>query len=155
MALANMTQEETNVYNRNHCKLIAEELDLIAEGHLYKCDYCGALIDVEAYADNEQLYEAIISGDYCTCPECDCETCYEPASVFDWLESALDFDYIINCNREYKAVRILVAFGGPNIYVDTLSGQVELYWWGDKASYPLSNDACAMIDEAMEELYNC
>ena len=149
-----MTQAETNVANRKHCMLIADELDLIAQGTLYKCCECGEYVNVELI-DHDELYDAIVSGDYCTCPECDCETYYEPVSMFDWLESALDFDYVINCNREYKAARILVAFGGPNIYVDTLSGQVELYWWGDKASYPLTNDACAMIDEAMEELYNC
>ena len=75
--------------------------------------------------------------------------------MFDWLEDALDFEYTITSDRQYKACRIMVACGGPNIYVDTLRQNVELYWWNERASYPITNDACNAIDEAMEELYSC
>ena len=49
----------------------------------------------------------------------------------------------------------MVACGGPNIYVDTGSGQVELYWWGDSAKWGIDRNAVVAIDEAFEELFNC
>ena len=76
-------------------------------------------------------------------------------SIYDWLQDALDIEYVVSSDREYRACRIMVTCGGPNIYVDTRSGSVELYWWSDRASYPLSSSACFALDEALQELYNC
>lgn len=153
--LANMTQEQTNQHNTETCKSIAQELENIANGILYRCTGCGDTINIEDYTDDEDLYEAIEFGNYCNCPECGDEEMFEQVSMFDWLEDALDFDFIVDRNKEYKACRILVAFGGPNIYVDTMRGSVDLYWWGDRASYPLSTTACAELDTTMEDYYNC
>ena len=50
---------------------------------------------------------------------------------FDYLTDALDINYIINGDKTYKGARILVAFGGPNIWIDTFNQQVEGYWWGE------------------------
>lgn len=155
MALANMTQEKTNQANRDHCKSIADTLDLIANGQLYKCPECGEYVNIEDHAENEDLYDAIFLGNTCTCPECDNEAEFEQVSMYDWLEGALDFDYIIGSDRQYKACRVVVACGGPNIYVDTLRGSVDLYWWADRASYDLSRATCEALDEAMQELFEC
>jgi hypothetical protein len=46
-----------------------------------------------------------------------------------------------------------VAWGGPGIYVDTVRGMVNLYWWGDEAHYPLSGEAVAGLDEVLEEYF--
>ena len=88
---------------------------------------------------------------------CGCVTEYEPEQmgIWDYMEDILDIDYIVNSRREYKACRILVAFGGPNIYINTDSGFVELYWWTDRARYALSRDAINAIDEWAEEYWNC
>ena len=32
---------------------------------------------------------------------------------FEWLEDALDIEYIINADGSFKSARVLVAFGGP------------------------------------------
>jgi hypothetical protein len=48
----------------------------------------------------------------------------------------------------------MIACGGPNIYVDTASKAVELYWWGDRASYLLLSDTVDAIDECFSELFN-
>lgn len=67
-------------------------------------------------------------------------------------------------NTEYRvssphddpdSVCIMVACGGPNIYIDTKSAAVELYWWNDRASYPISRDAAAAVDEYFTELWHC
>ena len=141
--------------NIEHCKAIAETLDNIANGLLYKCDECGEYVNINDYENNEELANAICDGDECNCPECDSTATFDQVSIIDWLEDALDFEYIITSDRQYKASRILVAWGGPCIYVNTLHQQVELTWWTDSATYPISNEASHMLDEAMEELYSC
>jgi len=77
----------------------------------------------------------------------------EELSAFDYLQSALDIEYIVNSKREYLGARVLVAFGGPNIWVNTRTGTVEGHWWGDSATASFT-DAIG-LDEALSELYNC
>ena len=137
--------------NRMHCKAIADKLEAITDGRIYRCPECGELIEWhDCQYDNE-------SANY-TCQECDAtfeENELESVGFYDYFESALDIDYITNSKKEYKACRIMVAFGGPNIYVNTWERKVELYWWTETASFPLSNEACSAIDEWAEEYFNC
>jgi hypothetical protein len=73
---------------------------------------------------------------------------------FEWLEDVLDIEWVLNSSFEYRSARVLVAFGGPNIWVDFGAKRVELYWWGDEARAYFYHDAMG-IDEALEELYEC
>lgn len=75
-------------------------------------------------------------------------------SGFDWLADALDFEYILTSDRKFKSARVLVAFGGPTIWVDFQRKAVDLYWWGDRATAYFDDDAMG-IEEALEELFNC
>jgi len=77
----------------------------------------------------------------------------EEFTAWDYLRDALDINWILNNDRTYKGARVLVAFGGPNIWIDTVNEQVEGYWWGDKwiVSY---NDAIE-LDSTLEQLFNC
>ena len=43
----------------------------------------------------------------------------EYTTAFDYLQDALDIEYIVNGKGEYLGARVLVAFGGPNIWVNT------------------------------------
>ena len=52
--------------------------------------------------------------------------------AFDYLEDALDVEYVVNSQRECLGGRVLVAFGGPNIWVDTRTMTVEGSWWGNR-----------------------
>ncbi len=133
--------------NREHCKDIADKLEAITEGRLYKCPECGEYVE-----DNNLVC-------YCGCQVdligCDESEPWEQVSFYDYFENALDIDYIVNSSKEYKACRIMIAFGGPNIYVNTWDRQVELHWWTEHASFYLSNDACTAIDEYAEDYFNC
>lgn len=147
MALANMTQEETNRENREHCKHIAKNLEAYADGQVYKCPECG-----------EEFQMAETAGDKYCCPCCRAvfETDeFEQMSIWDYMTDALDVRYLVNSNREIIAVKVLVAFGGPNIWIDTETRSVELYWWTDRASYPLSSNAVDALDEWAEEMFSC
>ena len=77
----------------------------------------------------------------------------EELTAFDYLQDALDIEYIVNSKREYLGARVLVAFGGPNIWINTRTNTVEGYWWGDKATATF--DDGLGLDEALNELFNC
>ena len=55
-------------------------------------------------------------------------------SGHDYLADALEINYVVSQDAQYLGARILVAFGGPNIWIDTRAGFVEGHWWGDSAS---------------------
>jgi hypothetical protein len=97
-------------------------------------------------------------GDKYRCPHCTAvHDIYdlEQLSIWDYLEDALDFRFVVSSRKEIIAVKILVAFGGPNIWIDTESRSVELYWWTDRASYPLSISVCDTLEEWAEEYWGC
>ena len=75
-------------------------------------------------------------------------------SALDWLQDALDIQYIVTGKGEYLGARVLVAFGGPNIWVNTQSKIVEGYWYSDKAIMHYQDDALR-LDRALAELWEC
>ena len=77
----------------------------------------------------------------------------ETQTAMDYLQDVLDIQYIVSGKGEYLGARILVAFGGPNIWVDTQRNVVEGYWWGDYARYSF-NDYMD-LDDALSELWAC
>ena len=79
----------------------------------------------------------------------------EVATFYDYFNDALDIEYTIGSDKAYRGVRIMVACGGPNIYVDTRAGEVQLFWWTDHATAWVQREVCDAIDEVWEEYYNC
>jgi len=77
----------------------------------------------------------------------------EPMSAYDYLEGCLDIHWILNNDRSYRGARVLVAFGGPNIWIDTEKGIVDGYWWGDHATASFTDNIG--LDDALETLFNC
>ena len=150
MALANMTQIETDNHNRETCKQIALNLEAYANGNIYRCPDCGEIHHIENENNGEELW---------FCPNCRNVKEFddlEQLSLWDYFDDILDIKYLIGHDREtVEAVKILITFGGPNIYIDTESRAVELYWWTDRASYPIDHDVCNQIDEWAQELFTC
>lgn len=131
MAIANYSQEKTDRQNTDYCKSIADRLYLIATGEAYKDPETGEIV----YDEDDTTDE------------------YEPADMLDYFSDVLDIQYTVDQDRIYKGVRLLVAFGGPNIWVDTMTGSVNLYWWSDRASYPLDRCTIDAIDDMASELW--
>ena len=132
--------------NRNHCKRIAQTVEAYANGEYFRCPECG-----EEYHTPENL------GDKFKCPHCGEVIEFndlEFLGIWDYMSDILDIDYVVSRDREYRSCKILVAWGGPNIYIDTASAMVKLYWWTEYAEYPLSYDARDAIDEWAEEYWN-
>ena len=74
-------------------------------------------------------------------------------SAFDYLQNALDIEYVIDRKGRCIGGRILVAFGGPNIWIDTRRGRVEGYWENESASATFEDGIG--LEDALEELWNC
>ena len=74
-------------------------------------------------------------------------------SGFDYLDDVLDINYITTQDKMCKGARLLVAFGGPNIWIDTASQEVEGYWGSDRVTRWYSKDYIG-LDDACAELYD-
>lgn len=77
----------------------------------------------------------------------------------DWyFDNIYNTDYIWRLGYGLMGVRIMIACGGPNIWVDTFEKTVHGYWGGDEAIAYLSDDCCAKIEDvfgadAAEQIY--
>lgn len=77
----------------------------------------------------------------------------EPSTAIDYICDALDIEYIVSSKKEFLGARILVCFGGPNVWINTKTDTVEGYWWGDECSMPYTDELG--LHDAAEELFNC
>ena len=66
----------------------------------------------------------------------------------------MDTNYVLNYNLDYVGSQLLVAFGGPNIWIDTQHQQVKGYWWGDEVIIEYYKDSIH-LDDHIKELYEC
>lgn len=135
--------------NTAHCKRIARNVDAYASGDVCKCPECGESI----YRDDWNYV-----GDVFRCPECghvDNLNNFEEETIWDYLNDVYNVEFRVDCNKELRSVQIMVACGGPNIYLDTASRDVELYWWNERARWPMSSDAVQALDDWAEEYWGC
>ena len=69
----------------------------------------------------------------------------------DYLMGALDIEYTMDSDGNYLGSKIVMAFGGPNVYVDTRSNCVEGYW--DSNSIRVKFDDYMGLDDYLRELF--
>jgi hypothetical protein len=69
----------------------------------------------------------------------------------DWMEGTYDIRYYVDSSKRYLGAEIMVAGGGPTIWVNTYTKQVEGYWWGDKVLEPFIDNLG--LDDYCEEMY--
>lgn len=141
--------------NFERCKHIADTLELYTDGNGYKCPHCERVHHWDEYDEHENE-----NGGTCyTCPNCGGdieENELEAVSIYDYFNDDIyDIEYRVGGDRQYRSVSLMVACGGPNIYIDTKRRAVLLYWWTDFAEYPLTSSACDAVDNYFEELFNC
>ena len=74
-----------------------------------------------------------------------------PTTAYDWMEGVYDIEWITYQDGRYKAARLLVAGGGPNIWVNLQDMTVDGYWGGDKCSWGFMDNIG--LDEYLEELH--
>ena len=75
----------------------------------------------------------------------------EQASVASWMEDTYDIRYYVDRDKRFLGAEILCAGGGPTIWVNTYTKQVEGYWGGDKVFEPFIDELG--LDDYCEEMY--
>lgn len=80
---------------------------------------------------------------------------YTEASGYDYLSDVLDIEYIVSADKTYKAARILIAFGGPNAWINTQTHQLEVAWWSETVYVDLPASFCDQLDDWLAEYYEC
>lgn len=76
----------------------------------------------------------------------------EEPTAYDWLSDCLEITYHCTAARDYLGARVLVSYGGPNIWVDTRFCTIEGYWGGTRVEWHYRDhmgldDACAELWE--------
>ena len=74
-------------------------------------------------------------------------------TAHDWMEDVYDIRYYVDSRKEYLGAEIMVAGGGPTIWVNTYTKYVEGYWGGDKVTEPFIDNLG--LDDFCEEMYGC
>ena len=69
----------------------------------------------------------------------------------EWMEGVYYIEWITYRDKSYKAARLLVAGGGPNIWVNLQDMTVDGYWGGDKVLEPFIDNLD--LDYYCEEMY--
>ena len=91
--------------------------------------------------------------DSAACPECAHEN-PDTLNGFDYIADVLDVNWVLDANREFLGARLLVSFGGPNIWIDTAKQTVEGRWWGDSFTASYNHDEMD-VQGACAEWFGC
>jgi len=68
-----------------------------------------------------------------------------------WMEDTYDIRYLLDSSRRFLGAEILVAGGGPTIWVDTFREQVTGWWGTDRVQWYYQDNMG--LNDYMEEIY--
>ena len=68
-----------------------------------------------------------------------------------FMEGVYDIEWITNQDHSYKAARLMVAGGGPVIWVNTQTGTVDGYWGTDKVHWHYTDNIG--LDDYLSEIH--
>ena len=71
----------------------------------------------------------------------------------EWMEDVYDIRYLVDREKKYLGCELMVAGGGPTLWVNTWTREVEGYWGGDKVVEPFIDNIG--LDDYNEEMYTC
>ena len=140
--------------NQDQVNYIAQTMEDILSGHIKRCPECEELLNMMEYEvehepdEGEETIKCLQCGHVDNWQEFD-------ADLYDYLADNYGISYTVNGNKEYQSVRLTIAYGGPNIFVDTSDRWVSLYWWSHEAHASISKEVSDEIDDIFEELYRC
>ena len=77
----------------------------------------------------------------------------ELQTAHEWMENVYDIIWITNRDHEYQGAKLLVAGGGPNIWVNLQDMTVDGYWGCDKVIEPWVDEIG--LDDYLENLHAC
>jgi len=68
-----------------------------------------------------------------------------------FIDGVYDIEWITHQDHSYKAARLLVAGGGPNIWVNLQTNTVDGYWASDKFSWSFQDNIG--LDEYLQDMH--
>ena len=68
-----------------------------------------------------------------------------------WMENTYDIRYLVDQNKMFLGAEILVAGGGPTVWVNLWTKEVEGYWGSDRVIEPFIDEIG--LDDYLEEMY--
>jgi hypothetical protein len=71
----------------------------------------------------------------------------------EWMEHVYDIRYIVDREKRYYSAEMMVAGGGPTIWVSLNEMEVQGYWGGDRVNVPFTDNLG--LDDYLEEMYAC
>ena len=71
----------------------------------------------------------------------------------EWMEGTYDICYTVDREKRYLSAEVMVAGGGPTIWVNTGDKEVKGYWGGHRVTEPFIDNIG--LDEYCEEMYGC
>tara|TARA_R100001082_G_scaffold6234_1_gene4087 strand:+ start:126 stop:455 length:330 start_codon:yes stop_codon:yes gene_type:complete len=74
-------------------------------------------------------------------------------SASSWMEDVYDIRYIVDRDKRYLGAELMVAGGGPTVWVNLYTMEVEGFWGGDRVNVPFIDNLG--LDDYCEELYGC
>ncbi len=72
-------------------------------------------------------------------------------TVSEWMEDVYDIRYLVASDKTYLGARLMVAGGGPTIWVNTWTSEVEGYWGGDRVTWAYQDNIG--LDDYCQEMY--
>jgi len=69
-----------------------------------------------------------------------------------FIDGVYDIEWITHQDHSYKAARLLVAGGGPNIWVNLQTNTVDGYWGADKRSWGFQDNIG--LDDYLQEMHD-
>ena len=124
---------ETEKDMKGYCERILETLEQFGEGKMYDTKEQKMIDSSECDYDGER-YQYFC--DY---------------YLYDNFGLRVVYD-LCGGDKAYRSCKICVAIGGPGIWIDTETGNIEGYWWGKRCSVPMPKYIIDMIDEEVESL---
>ena len=72
-------------------------------------------------------------------------------TVSDWMYNIYDIRYLVAQDKSFLGAEILVAGGGPTIWVDTFREQVTGWWGSDRVQWYFQDNLG--LNDYCEEMY--
>ena len=69
----------------------------------------------------------------------------------EWMEGVYDIRYIVDREKRYYSAELMVAGGGPTIWVNLNTKEVEGYWGCDRVNEPFIDNIG--LDDYCQEMY--
>lgn len=134
-------EDPTDIELRENCERIRKELEMFADGYLYDLEE-DKMVSREDVEDEDGMIDDERYQDF--------------YSYYLTDNLGIKVTHDIQSPDEIFACEICVAWGGPNIYINTYTECVEGYWgYSGRASVAFSKKVTEMIDSEVEELMSC